>query len=268
VKLVATLFDPQFAHFLATAHNLADRAAEVILPHFRAIGAIDHKGGDLLDPVTAADIGAERAIRAALAETYPDHGVVGEELGRKDSTGPYCWVIDPIDGTRAFIIGQPLWGSLIGLARNGEPLLGLMAQPFTKERFWSGERESWYRHDGLDRPIETRSCSSLKDAFLAASAPEMFGADETHRFETLARQVRMRRFGGDCYNYCLLAMGQLDLVVEAGLNAYDILALMPIIERAGGMVTTWDGGDPKDGGNILAAGDPKLHAAAMRVLSA
>jgi myo-inositol-1(or 4)-monophosphatase len=102
---------------------------------------------------------------------------------------------------------------------------------------------------------------------MAASTPEMFGPDEAHRFETLTRQVRMRRFGGDCYNYCLLAMGQLDLVVEAGLNAYDILALIPIIERAGGMVTTWDGGDPKDGGRILAAGDPKLHAAAMRVLS-
>jgi histidinol phosphatase-like enzyme (inositol monophosphatase family) len=265
--LVATLSDPQFAQFLMTAHDLADRAAEVILPHFRAIGAIDHKGGDWLDPVTAADVGAERAIRAALDETYPDHGVVGEELGRKEGAGPYCWVIDPIDGTRAFIIGQPLWGSLIGLARNGEPLLGLMAQPFTKERFWSGERESWYRHDGLDRPIATRRCPSLKDAFMAASTPEMFGPDETPRFEILGRQVRMRRYGGDCYNYCLLAMGQIDLVVEAGLNAYDILALIPIIERAGGIVTTWDGGDPKDGGRILAAGDAKLHAEAMKVLA-
>jgi histidinol phosphatase-like enzyme (inositol monophosphatase family) len=267
--LVPALSDPLFAQFLATAHSLADRAAEVILPHFRAIGAIDHKGGDWLDPVTAADVGAERAIRAALAEFYPDHGVVGEELGRKEGAGvgPYCWVIDPIDGTRAFIIGQPLWGSLIGLARNGEPLLGLMAQPFTKERFWSGERESWYRHDGLDRPIKTRSCPSLKNAFMASSAPEMFDPDEAARFEILDRKVRMRRFGGDCYNYCLLAMGQLDLVVEAGLNAYDILALIPIIDRAGGIVTTWDGGDAKDGGRILAAGDPKLHAAAMKVLA-
>jgi histidinol phosphatase-like enzyme (inositol monophosphatase family) len=266
--LVPTLSDPLFAQFLATAHRLADRAAEVILPHFRAIGAIDHKGDGMFDPVTAADIGAERAIRAVLDETYPDHGVVGEELGRKEGAGPYCWVIDPIDGTRAFIIGQPLWGSLIGLARNGEPLLGLMAQPFTKERFWSGETDAWYRHDGLDRPIETRSCQSLKDAFLASSAPEMFGPDEAHRFETLVSQIRMRRFGGDCYNYCLLAMGQLDLVVEAGLKSYDILPLIPIIERAGGIVTTWDGGDAKDGGRILAAGDPKLHAAAMQVLSA
>jgi myo-inositol-1(or 4)-monophosphatase len=266
--LVTPLSDPLFPQFLMTAHDLADRAAEVILPHFRAIGTVDHKGGDWLDPVTAADIGAERAIRAALAETYPDHGIIGEELGRKDSAGLYCWVIDPIDGTRAFIVGQPLWGSLIGLARNGDPLLGLMAQPFTKERFWSGERESWYRHDGLDRPIRTRPCPALKDAFMAASAPEMFGADETLRFETLARQVRMRRFGGDCYNYCLLAMGQIDLVVEAALNIYDILALIPIIERAGGVVTTWDGGDARDGGNIIAAGDPKLHAAAMQALSA
>jgi len=264
---VPPLSDPQFGKFLATAHGLADRAAEVILPHFRAIGAIDHKGGDWLDPVTAADVGAERAIRAALAETYPDHGVVGEELGRKEGAGPYCWVIDPIDGTRAFIIGQPLWGTLIGLARNGEPLLGLMNQPFTKERFWSGERESWYRHNGLDRPIETRLCPSLQDAFMAASTPEMFGPDEARRFETLAREVRMRRFGGDCYNYCLLAMGQLDLVVEAGLNAYDILPLIPIVERAGGMVTTWDGGDARDGGRILAAGDPKLHAEGMQVLA-
>jgi histidinol phosphatase-like enzyme (inositol monophosphatase family) len=265
--LVPTLSDPQFGSFLKTAHRLADRAAEVILPHFRANLAIDHKGGGVFDPVTAADIAAERVIRATLAETYPDHGVVGEELGLLEGKEPYCWVIDPIDGTRAFIIGQPLWGSLIGLACNGEPLLGLMAQPFTKERFWSGERESWYRHDGLDRPIKTRGCPSLQDAFMAASTPEMFSPDEAHRFETLAREVRMRRFGGDCYNYCLLAMGQLDLVVEAGLNAYDILALIPIIERAGGMVTTWDGGDARDGGRVVAAGDATLHAAAMRVLA-
>jgi histidinol phosphatase-like enzyme (inositol monophosphatase family) len=264
---VATLSDPLFGKFLATAHLLADRAAEVILPHFRAIDAVDHKGGDWLDPVTAADIGAERAIRETLDQVYPGHGVVGEELGRKGGTEPYTWVIDPIDGTRAFVIGQPLWGTLIGLTGNDEPLLGLMAQPFTRERFWSGEMEAWYRHDGLDRPIRTRSCPSLRDAFLAASAPEMFGGEVAPRFERIAKEVRMRRFGGDCYNYCLLAAGQLDLVVEADLNVYDILALIPIIERAGGIVTTWEGESAKHGGNIIAAGDAKLHAEAMKVLN-
>lgn len=259
---------PTFDALLDTAHALADHAGAVILPHFRTGFVIDHKGGDLFDPVTAADRAAEMAIRQALSEIYPSHGILGEEYGALHADAEYCWVIDPIDGTRAFIVGQPLWGTLIGLKRGGKPVLGLMDQPFVGERFYSTECESFIRERGTTRPMRTRSCATLRGALLTSSSPDLFTTDdERERFEVLACAVRLRRFGGDCYNYCLLALGQVDLVVEAGLKAYDILPLMPIIERAGGIVTTWDGGDAKDGGRILAAGDRRLHEAALKLLS-
>lgn len=258
----------EFQAFLATAHALADTAGAVILPHFRTGGAVDHKGGDIFDPVTAADRGAEAAIRAGLAEAYPSHGIIGEEFGPLRSDAEYCWVIDPIDGTRAFILGLPLWGTLIGLTRGGSPLLGLMDQPFTRERFWSGESEAFFRHDGTTKPMRVRACAGLGEALLASTSTDFFTSEDEHRrFEALSRAVRLRRFGGDCYNYCLLALGQVDLVVEAGLKPYDILPLIPIIERAGGIVSTWEGGDARGGGRIVAAGDPRIHAAAVKVLS-
>lgn len=258
----------EFEALLATAHRLADRAGAVILPHFRTGGAVDHKGGDLFDPVTAADRDAESAIRNKLAGAYPSHGVLGEEFEALNPDAEYCWVIDPIDGTRAFILGLPLWGTLIGLTRDGAPLLGLMDQPFTGERFWSGETEAFFRHGDRTRPIRVRACAKLGDALLATTSTDFFTTAEEHRrFDTLSRAVRLRRFGGDCYNYCLLAMGHIDLVVEAGLKPFDIVPLIPIIERAGGIVTNWEGGDPRQGGRILAAGDKRIHAAAMKVLS-
>jgi len=259
---------PGFAKFLEMAHALADQTGTVILPHFRTRLGIDHKGGSLLDPVTEADVAAERAIRDTLSAACPAHGVIGEELGTTNPEADFCWIIDPIDGTRAFIMGQPLWGTLIGLMQRGRPLLGLMDQPFTGERFWSGEERSFFRHHGEERPIATRDCPSLGDALLGSSSPDLFETeDDRDRFDRIVRAVRMRRFGGDCYNYCLLAMGALDLVVEAGLQDFDIVPLIPIVERAGGVVSTWDGGDPRKGGHILAAGDPRLHAKAVKVLA-
>jgi histidinol phosphatase-like enzyme (inositol monophosphatase family) len=264
---VSTPRDPAFQAFLATAHALADKAGMVILPHFRTGCAIDHKGGDAFDPVTVADRAAETAIRDALASTYPTHGIIGEEFGSIRSGADYCWVIDPIDGTRAFILGLPLWGTLIGLTRGGVPLLGLMDQPFTRERFFSGESEAFFRHDGTTTSMRTRACSALGEALLATTTPDFFSGEEGRRFEALSRAVRLRRFGGDCYNYCLLALGHIDLVVEAGLKPYDILPLMPIVERAGGVVSTWEGGDARDGGSIIAASDRRLHEAAVKMLS-
>jgi myo-inositol-1(or 4)-monophosphatase len=239
------------------------------LPHFRTGLAIDHKGGALFDPVTAADLAAETAIREAISESHPAHGIVGEELGVSRPEADYCWIIDPIDGTRAFIVGQPLWGTLIGLLRNGTPLLGLMNQPFTGERFWSGETESYFRHSsGVEQEMHTRACRTLGEALLTASTPDLFETEEEQTsFARVAEAVRLRRYGGDCYNYCLLALGQVDLVVEAGLKNFDILPLIPIIERAGGVVSTWEGGDPRDGGRILAAGDPRLHEQAVKLLT-
>jgi myo-inositol-1(or 4)-monophosphatase len=258
---------PEFQSLLATAHALADRAGAVILPHFRTQQAVDHKGGGLFDPVTAADRNAEAAIRAGLAEAYPSHGILGEEFGAQASETDYCWVIDPIDGTRSFIIGLPLWGTLIGLTRGGVPLLGLMDQPFTGERFWSGETESLFRHDGTTRTMRTRACADLGQALLATTSTDYFSAEDQQHFDALTHAVRLRRFGGDCYNYCLLAMGQIDLVAEAGLQPFDIIPLIPIVERAGGVVTNWEGGDPRPGGRILAAGDERLHAEAVKLLS-
>lgn len=264
---MTTSTHPDLDVFLATAHTLADRAGAVILPHFRAGIAVDHKGGKTFDPVTKADRDAEAAIRQAIDETYPAHGVVGEEFGSEREGAEYCWIIDPIDGTRAFIMGQPLWGTLIGLTANGAPLIGLLDQPYTKERFWSGQTQSFFARDGDTRPINVRACASLENAILASTAPDMFEGADIDRFEVLSRQVKLRRFGGDCYNYGLLAMGQIDLVVEAGLKPFDILPLVPIVERAGGVVTTWDGGDPRGGGRIVAAGDEALHEKAMEILS-
>jgi myo-inositol-1(or 4)-monophosphatase len=258
----------EFEAFLSTAHALADTAGAVILPHFRTSGAVDHKGGDLFDPVTAADRDAESAIRGKIAAAYPTHGVLGEEFEPLNPDAEYCWVIDPIDGTRAFILGLPLWGTLIGLTRDGAPLLGLMDQPFTGERFWSGRDEAYFRHGDRTVSIAVRPCATLGNALLATTSTDFFTSDDEHRrFEVLSRAVRLRRFGGDCYNYCLLAMGHIDLVVEAGLKPFDIVPLIPIIERAGGIVTNWEGGDARAGGRILAAGDKRVHDAAMQVLS-
>jgi histidinol-phosphatase len=258
---------PDFHAYIATAHALAERSGAVILPHFRAGTAVHHKGGSAFDPVTAADRDAEAAIREILAQTYPDHGIVGEEFGNERAEAQYCWIIDPIDGTRAFIMGQPLWGTLIGLTAGGAPLLGVMDQPYTNERFWSGETESYFRRDGETRVITVRECPTLSEALLASSTPDMFTGANEAPYARLAEAVLLRRFGGDCYNYCLLAMGQLDLVVETDLKPFDILPLVPIIERAGGIVSTWEGGDPREGGRIIAAGDPRLHAAALKLFA-
>ena len=237
------------------------------MPHFRTDGAVDHKGGDLFDPVTKADRDAETAIREGLAQAYPSHGILGEEFGATATDAEYCWIIDPIDGTRAFILGLPLWGTLIGLTRAGSPLLGLMDQPFTRERFWSGETKSFFGHDGVD---ENHAYASLRRAWPGAACHHEHGLlheEENRRFGALSSAVRLRRFGGDCYNYCLLAMGHIDLVVEAGLKPFDILPLIPIVERAGGIVTSWEGGDPREGGRIVAAGDRRAHAAAVKMLT-
>ena len=254
---------------LEFAHALADLSAGAILPYFRKPLAVSNKAGPSgFDPVTAADRAAERAIRKAVLARFPDHGIVGEEYGAVAGKGRYRWVIDPIDGTRAFIMGSPLWGTLIGLMDGASPTLGLMNQPFTAERFWSdGRRAHWRGASGKARSIKTRSCARLADAILTASHPDLFAsADEAARFNAVRSRVRMTRYGGDCYGYCLLAAGFVDLIIEAGLKTYDIVALVPIIEAAGGIVTTWDGGPASEGGRIVAAGDSRLHQEALAIL--
>jgi len=259
------------AELMAFALRLADASGAVIGPFFRRAGfAEDKSGGGVFDPVTEADRQAERRLRDLIGAGYPDHGIVGEEFGAHNAQADYCWVIDPIDGTRGFIAGLPVWGTLIGLMAHGRPLIGVMDQPFTRERFWSDGRGAFYRlGDGATEPMTTSSCERLEDAVLASTTPDMFLSDpEQQGFEAVRNHVRVTRFGGDCYNYCMLAMGLIDLVVEAQLKSFDIVALTPIVEAAGGCVSTWDGGAPSAGGQIVAAANPALHAAALALLQA
>jgi len=259
-----------FAELLSFAHELADASGRAILPHFRKAIRVDNKvEGGAFDPVTAADRDAERAIERLLAERWPDHGMVGEEFGARNLDARYRWVIDPIDGTRAFISGLPIWGTLIGVVEREEPRLGLMDQPFTRERFWSSARASHMRvGDGAALRLATRSCPGLNEAVLSTTHPSLFAPGvEADGFARLGSRVRMTRYGGDCYAYAMVAAGFIDLVVEAGLKPHDIAALIPIIERAGGRVTTWDGGPAVGGGRIIASGDPRLHEKAMAVLA-
>lgn len=261
--------DSSFSSYLAFAHELADLAADAILPLFRRHGPVDNKSQvGAFDPVTEADRAAEQVVREAIAERWPDHGIDGEEFGDTNPDADYRWIIDPIDGTRAFIMGMPMWGTLIGLAHRGRMVLGMMHQPFTGERFWNGEDGARYRGPDGERAIETRACAALAEATLTSTSPDLFAtADDKARFEALAEDVKMRRFGGDCYAYCLLAAGHVDLIVESGLKPYDVAPLIPIVEAAGGRITSWDGGDPAAGGQVLASGDPALHDEALRHLA-
>lgn len=254
---------------MAVAHQLADKSGEVILRYFRKLPTVKNKLADNgFDPVTVADEAAERAIRHILKRAFPDHGVVGEEFGNSGGEARYRWILDPIDGTRAFIMGQPLWGTLIGLVDHDTPLLGVMNQPFTGERFWaSGGTAQMRLGPSRAKRIATRKGLKLADAILTSTDPALFDRKpDRHAFDRLGEAVRMTRFGGDCYNYCLLASGHIDLVVETGLKAHDIAALIPIVEGAGGVITTWEGDSALNGGRIVAAGDPKLHQEALRIL--
>lgn len=257
-----------FDLLLDTAHRLANAASKVTLLHFRTNPAADHKGGGMFDPVTAADKGAEAVIRDIIAREFPHHGIVGEEFGTVNEGAEYVWTLDPIDGTRAFILGMPQWGTLIGLQHEGKPVLGIMDQPFIGERFWNDARAAWYRGPtGLQR-CETRRCASLDRAFLAATTPDMFQGDDEVRFNRLAHAVRMRRFGGDCYAYCMLALGHIDIVAEAKLKPFDIVPLIPIVEKAGGVIGNWDGGSATEAGRCVACGDPALFNSALALLKA
>ena len=261
---------PALPTLVAFMHDLADASGAVVLPYFRkAINVENKAGAGAYDPVTAADRGAERAIRRLIAERFPDHGIEGEEYGATAAAGAYRWLIDPIDGTRAFVMGLPVWGTLIGLMRDGEPLLGMMDQPYTRERFWShGRGASLRTPDGKERRLKTRPCPKLADAILSTTHPEMFAPGaEARGFAAVKRAARACRYGGDCYAYAMLAAGHIDIVMEAGLKPYDIAALIPIIERAGGRVTTWSGAPASGGGRILACGDPRLHEAVLELLN-
>jgi histidinol phosphatase-like enzyme (inositol monophosphatase family) len=245
----------------------AAAAAGITLKLFRSGLAVDNKLAGGFDPVTEADRGAELAIRAVIERHFPDHAIVGEEWDDKASSSEHAWIIDPIDGTRAFISGVPVWGTLIGLTSRGGAVAGLMAQPFTGETFFALPGRSGYRRGGEIVPLGTSSVTELARAKLTTTTPDLFETgDLPDVFSRLKRAVLQTRYGLDCYGYCLLALGQIDLVVEPGLKQVDIAPLIPIIEAAGGIITDFAGGPAENGGNCVAAATPELHAAALRLV--
>lgn len=261
------LDENRLADFARFAEALAQAAAGATLPRFRTALAVDDKtGGAGFDPVTEADRGAERAMRALIEAEFPDHGIKGEEYGEKPSRSGFTWVLDPVDGTRAFIAGLPTWGTLIALNHEGRPVLGLVSQPYIGETFL-GISHGGVRRATLDgKPIRTRPCAGLGEAILSTTGTAWFSPDERAAYEAVERRTRLVRYGFDCYAYAVLAAGFIDIVVEAGLQTHDVQALIPLIEGAGGRITTWQGEDATPGGRILAAGDPRVHAEAREVL--
>jgi len=255
--------------FAAFVDQLAAASGETIRPFFRTALGVDNKslsGG--FDPVTAADRAAEDAMRALIKRTFPAHGIVGEEFAAERPDAEYVWVLDPIDGTKSFICGMPAWGTLIALTRRGEPIYGMMHQPFTREHFIGEGRAASYRGPAGDRALRTRPCAAIEDAVLLTTSPLLMGEPDRKAFRRVEEAVRLSRYGGDCYAYCMLAAGHVDLVIETELKPYDVLALIPIIEGAGGIITTWENDRPHAGGRIVAAGDRRVHAQAIEVLKA
>lgn len=259
---------PEAADYLAVALALADAAAAAVRPHFRTRIATDDK--DDASPVTRADRAAEEAMRAVLAARCPDHGIIGEEYGTSAAgTGGLCWVLDPIDGTRAFITGRTTFGTLIALMKDETPVLGIIDQPITGER-WVGLAGRQTEFSGpFGGRIGCRPCPRLAEAELSCTSPDIFGPAHAPRFARLRQAVRRTSWGGDCYGFGLLALGEIDLIVETDLKPWDWAALVPIISGAGGSVTDWRG-EPLSltgEGSVIALGDPSLLPAVVASLA-
>lgn len=253
---------------ISTAQALADAARPVTLRHFRNPElAADNKLEEGFDPVTIADRECERIMRAILAERRPEDGILGEEFAPIAGNSGLTWVLDPIDGTRGFICGTPTWGVLVALNAGGDPLFGLIDQPYIGERFEGGFGIARVRGPQGETPLKTRQNESLSNAIMLSTFPEIGTPDEYEGFRRIARQTRLVRYGMDCYGYALLAAGQVDLVVEAGLKPYDVHAPIAVIEAAGGVITNWRGDSARAGGQVLAAGSARLHEKALDILA-
>lgn len=250
--------------YIDFAHKLADASGEVIRRYYRQPCAVDAKAD--ASPVTQADREAEKAIREMITQVYPDHGVIGEEFGSHNTEADWQWIIDPIDGTKSFMIGRPIFGTLISLAYQGKPVLGVIDQPINKERWIGGEN---LPSSCNGKSIQTRACDDISQAVLCTTAPELFSAEEKAQFDTLALQVKYVIYGGDCYSYALVAMGLVDIVLESQLQPYDFAALVPVVTHAGGQFTDWNGKNITldSAGSALAVGDIVLHSEIVRLLS-
>jgi len=249
------------------AQAMADAARQVILPHFRNTAlAADNKLDGGFDPVTEADRAAERAMRDILAAERPDDAILGEEYGATPGTSGLTWVLDPIDGTRAFISGTPTWGVLIAISDADGPFYGLVDQPYIGERFIGGWCKATLTGPQGHSVLHTRAARDLSQATIFTTFPEVGTPVEGNAFAAVAKQSRLTRYGMDCYAYALLAAGQIDLVIEAGLAPYDIQAPIALIHAAGGIVTDWQGGAAHGGGRALAAANTDIHAQALEIL--
>lgn len=260
--------EPDWTHLTDFALELARASGVAILPYFRQNTAVEAKPHHSWDPVTEGDKAGERAIRQLIEEHFPEHGIHGEEYGRKEARSPFTWVLDPVDGTRAFVCGMPTWTTLIGLTYEGRPRLGIMNQPFVGELFLGTPSGAWNIHGKRRTALKVRPCASVREATAGTTSPEQYRQEsDAAGFRRLASTVKMMRYGGDAYFYSLLAAGHLDIAMDAGLQAYDIAALIPIIEGAGGVAGSWSGSDVRQGGNVICASSQHLLEAAVAIMA-
>ena len=264
----ARIADAELAALRETAAAMANAARAETLRHFRSpLLAPDNKAASGFDPVTEADRACERAMRAILAERRPQDAILGEEYGPSPGTSGLTWVLDPIDGTRAYLCGAPTWGVLIGVTDGNGPLYGLIDHPWTGEWFEGGPGLARATAPQGSRDLAVRQGVALAQATLMTTYPEVGDAEETAAFRRVAGSVRLTRYGFDCYAYALLALGQVDLVIEAGLQPYDVVAPIAVVQAAGGIVTDWAGNPAHGGGRVIAAATPELHAQALALLA-
>lgn len=252
---------------LTFADTIADAARTAIMPFFRAPHICEDKGGGRFDPVTEADQASERAMRALIERELPDHAILGEEYGGTLASEGYQWILDPIDGTRAFISGLPTWGVLIGLYHDGRPLLGVMDQPYLDERYRGWMDGANVTARGETKALHVRDCAALSEATLSTTDPYLFNGAEAEAFARVREEAKLARYGCDCYAYCMLAAGHIDCVIENNLKPFDIAALIPIVTGAGGGVVNWEGGDANGGGRVLAWGDARVGDGAKTLLA-
>jgi histidinol phosphatase-like enzyme (inositol monophosphatase family) len=260
---------PDWDELTRFAIALAEASARAILPHFRQNTDVEVKGGPVWDPVTEGDRAGERAIRALIEAHYPEHGIQGEEYGLKEARSPFTWVLDPVDGTRAFICGMPTWATLIGLSVDGKPVLGLMNQPVVGDMFYGNPHGAWHAYRGTTAPIATRKGMTLSRAMIGTTAPELYrSAENQRRFQALKAKAQLTRYGGDAYFFCMMAAGHIDIAMDCGLQPYDIIPLLPIVTGAGGVAAEWTGADMAQGGNVITAGSAALLEEALEIMSA
>jgi len=255
----------EFDGFFALATQLADAAGAAIRPHFRQRLAVEDKPD--LSPVTVADRAAEAAMRQLIAAHFPEHGIIGEEYGLEREDAEFVWVLDPIDGTKSFISGVPLFGTLIALAQRGRPIVGIIDQPISGER-WVGIAGRTTMFNGA--ATRTRACAALAAATVFSTSPDMFKGEDAAAHARVASAAKLQRWGADCYAYGILALGHIDLVIEASLKPYDFAAMLPIVEGAGGIASDWQGRPLTlhSDGRVLVAGDPRAHQQALALLAA